>query len=140
MLAALPLPRKAVALARLLRVLVVPLVTLMLGAVVWILLPEPGSSLWAVFGMSGVASVLVLTLALLHDLGGPKLKTLSTLVTGVFGALLFLAFPGAVIATLSFIGTLVETPYGTLLSLLIAGALVLVNLELLERRQSLRTA
>ncbi|CAN5497780.1 hypothetical protein BH24DEI1_BH24DEI1_04830 [soil metagenome] len=56
MLAALPLPRKTVALARLLRVLVVPLITLMLGAVLWILLPEPGSSLWAIFGMSGLNS------------------------------------------------------------------------------------
>ncbi|MDQ3397593.1 MAG: hypothetical protein M3511_07450 [Deinococcota bacterium] len=139
MLATLPLPRRTVALARLLRVLVVPFITLTLGVVAWTLLPEPGSSLWAIFGMSGIAGVLVLTLALLHDIGGPKLKTLSTLVTGVFGALLFLVFPGAVMATLAFVGAAVETPAGTLISLLIAGALVLVNLELFSKRKSLRT-
>lgn len=128
MLALLPISRNALALARLARILAIPCMAFALGGVLWLALPTPGS-FWAVSGLSVWAAVMLLILALLHDLGS-NYKLLAALVVGGGGASLFLTFPEAVLSGLVALSGMLESPLGTAAGLIVVAGLVLVGLRL----------
>jgi hypothetical protein len=134
LLTMLPLTSKAVALARLARILAIPAITLLLGGLLWLVLPAPGSSLWAVSGISVWAAVLLQVLALLHDLGGGKYKLVAALVLGGASASLFFTFPEVISTGLAAFGAMLAAPLGTMLGLVLVAGLVLVGLELFNQR------